>query len=324
MKQRGEYALIKGYTVHYLQFDNIKDFHHFMDTHGLKPINKELWEHTVKRTQHRVNQGSNWYGLPAPKSMEELAHHREFIGMHLLDEARRGLERKLGKFMAFFEENELPQRKIAYNSMGLGVFSFSRASLGLHKVPKPDGGTKLVTSVKEVYAYFERKQVDNKTVRIFVEAGANANIKGEQMLYVGIGMMLLVELFEKMGVGIEINVMLGAKSKNGNHFISITKAKRLEDSLDQNLILLLCADPRYYRFRGLQGINAIYDYFGKHCPKNFGASFDRQVSKKFIESLSEKTSYTYLFQQSYSLDGVEREIERILMDFKQKSQQPTK
>lgn len=318
MKSSPQQAKIRKHHIHYLTFDSLNAFHGFMDTHRLKPSNRERWQGTKRSAQRHISSGSDWYGLPTPKSVEQLENHRDFIGMHLLDATRARLEKRMRGFMQYFEENEIPQRKIAYNSMGLGVFSFARASIGLHKVPKPDGGTKIVTSVKDVYAHFDRKDVADKTVKVFVAAGAPANIKGEQMLYVGIGMMLLVELFEKMGVGIEINVMLGSQDRNGTHYMTITKAKRLEDSLDKNLILLLCSDPRHFRFRGFQGIIAIYDYFGKTCPSGLGRSFDLSTSQDFVDSLNEKGKYNYLFQQSYSLEAVEKEVERILMDFKRK------
>ena len=319
MKTSPQHTRIRGKNIHYLIFEHLEGFHEFMDSHRLKPNNKERWETTKREAQRHISSASDWYGLPAPTRIEELENHRDFIGMHLLDAARSHLEKRMRSFMQYFEEHEIPQRKIAYNSLGLGIFSFARASIGLHKVPNPDGGTKIVTSVKDVYAYFDRKEVADKTVRIFVAAGAPANIKGEQMLYVGIGMMILVELFEKMGVGIEINVMLGSQDQNGTHYMTITKAKRFEDSLDKNLILLLCSDPRHFRFRGFQGIISIYDFFGKTCPNGLGRPFDKPTSQNFVASLNEKGNYNYLFQQSYSLNQVEAEVERILMDFKKRS-----
>lgn len=311
----GKTIMAGSNQVNYAVFDSLLDFNSFLDTHQLKFYNKNNWEAKLRNASKRISQGSQWYGTPIPKSIDELKNHKEFIGLNMLDYARKKLESRMHRFLQFFEENEIEKKVIAYNPV-VGIFSFDRAAIGLHKVPKPNGGTKVVTSVKDVYALFKNKPSQQQSVRIFVKAGANSKVSGDDMLFLGMGMIILAELFEKMGINIEISILLGSMIENGKHYINVIKAKKFEDYLDKNLMLLLSSDPRYFRYRGFQGILAIHDIFGSRCPQTLGSSFNPSTTRMFVNEFDKNGEKAYLFQDSFSMSDVEREIERILTDFK--------
>jgi len=133
------------------------------------------------------------------------------------------------------------------------------------------------------------------------------------MLYVGLACGELVEFLEQRGIPVEVNIMLGS-SNNKVVNMGIITVKRFQDRLDKNQLLLMCGDPRYFRFRGFKGIIALYNLFDLNVPQGLGR-LTEEMGKDFVNSLDNNA---FVFEQSYSLDSAVKETIRIIEDYNHK------
>lgn len=313
----------------YLLFDSVFAFNAFVDheIQQLSTANASRWNNVVQSTSQNLNSGTDWYGNPTPKDIEELNEHRTFSGMELVRKIQPQIKDKLAKYLDYLEDAVLPKPKMAYNDRGLGVFSFERAAMAMFKNFPVDTRTpvntavsqmnielnnhSINTSVKTVYAYFQDKQMSYPAMQLYIMAGANANVQGDQLLYVGLACAELVEFLELRGISVEVNVMLGTSFSN-QVAMACVRAKRFQDKLDKNQLLLISSDPRYFRFRGFKSLVALSNYFGLTIPSGLG-SITAQMGTAFAKAINSKG---FVFEQSYAMETAVREVTQIIENYK--------
>ena len=321
---------IKQYN--YVHFGSVRAFDEFVDEETLKLTdeNRATWSGVNKDTLRKINSGSEWYGNPTPKNLNELNEHEVFLGMHLLKPIQAKIKQHLDKYLNYLDSEIMPKPKVAYNDRGLGMFSFDRAAMSLYKTDKINlstpinraisqlnvelGNRKINTAVKNVYAYFEHKNTSYPAITLYVMAGANADRKGDQLLYVGLACAELIDFLEQRGVAVELNVLLGT-AHSDQISMGIIKVKRFEDRLDKNQLLLLSSDPRYFRYRGFKALIALTNYFGLTIPSSLGR-ISEDMGKGFVTAQQEKG---FVFEQSYSLESAAKEVTTIIENYKKKA-----
>ena len=146
-------------------------------------------------------------------------------------------------------------------------------------------------------------------------AGANAHVKGNDLLYVGLACAELVEFMELRGVSVEVNVMLGT-SFNNQVTMGCVRVKRFQDKLDKNQLLLMSSDPRYFRFRGFKSLVAMSNYFGLTIPSGLG-TISASMGTAFAKAINPKG---FVFEQSYSMDSAVKEVSQIITNYKNQLQ----
>jgi hypothetical protein len=314
-----------GKLYDYVTFGSVTQFNNFVDRQieRLSPSNAATVQNMTARTESEVESGSDWYGTPAPRNMQELVAHNSFLGIELVKELRPIIKRHLSKYLELLEENVMPRPKVEYNDRGLGVFSFDRAAMGLHDVQRINmatpidgaisqlnvalGRTSKATTMTTVYAHRTNKGTSWPALRLYVSSGGNANISGDEMLYCGLACAELIDFLEVRGVPVEVNVIYSTSfDQTYNH--GIVRLKRFEDKADLNKLLLLSADPRFYRYRGFKAIIALVDYFGRTIPAGLGRD-EENAGKSFISALGEDG---LVFEQSYSLNDAAQEVVKIV------------
>jgi len=294
---------------------------------NLSSANQNRWNFVEESTDSQLCNGTDWYGTPIPKNSKELNEHRTFLGMPLVEKIQPKIKEKLFKYLQYLNDSVLPKPKIAYNDRGLGVFSFDRAAMGMYQQFSVNtstiidtsvsqmnielGNKQIQTSVKSVYAYFKDKQVSYPSLQLYIMAGANANVKGNDLLYVGLACAELVEFMELRGVSVEVNVMLGT-SFNNQVTMGCIRVKRFQDRLDKNQLLLMSSDPRYFRFRGFKSLVAMSNYFGLTIPSGLG-TISSSMGDAFVKSVNPKG---FVFEQSYSMDSAVKEVSQIIENYK--------
>ncbi|WP_010520453.1 DUF7192 family protein [Aquimarina agarivorans] len=312
-------------------FDSVFAFNDFTDKEilQLSNNNENRWNNVKIGTESKLKQNTDWYGTPTPKSIEELNEHRTYLGMPLVKKIQPKIKDKLAKYLEHLENNVLPKPKMAYNDRGLGVFSFDRAAKGLFKsfqvnMQTPVNTTvsqlnielqnhQIQTSVKSAYAYFENKLMSYPSIQLYIMAGANAGVKGDSLLYVGLACAELVEFLELRGVSVEVNVMLGTSFDNQVSMASI-RVKRFQDKLDKNQLLLLSSDPRYFRYRGFKSLIALSNYFELSIPAGLG-SITTSMGDTFVQATNPKG---FVFEQSYAMDAAVKEVSNIITNYKKR------
>ena len=321
----------------YVTFDSVQAFQDFVDaqTKNLSAGNLKVFRSINAYTNKNLKSttGKTWYGTPAPEDIETLNNHRYFLGMHLLQKVQDEIERTLKHYLKLLEEQVLPKPKVAYNDRGLGVFSFARAAMGLYRLQPADTATAIgtatsqlqieldtqnkTTAVKSVYAYFKDRKSSYPALRVYVLSGANANVDGDALLYVGLACAVLVAFMELRGVAVEVNALIGS-SFDGKMSMSVVRVKRFQDRLDKNQLLLMTSDPRYFRYRGFKAIIAISDYLGYQTPPSLGR-ITPEIGKQFVSTITDSTTFNAVFEQSYAKDTAVREVADIITRYTQRS-----
>ena len=313
----------------YLLFDSVFAFNAFVDheIQQLSSSNASRWNNVVQSTSQNLNSGTDWYGTPTPKDVKELEEHRTFLGMKLAQKIQPQVKDKLATYLDYLQDSVLPKPKMAYNDRGLGVFSFERAAMAMYKDFPVNTQTpvstavsqmnielrnhQISTSVKSVYAYFQDKQMSYPSMQLYIMAGANANVKGDQLLYVGLACAELVDFLELRGISVEVNVLLGT-SFNNQVAMACVRVKRFQDRLDKNQLLLISSDPRYFRYRGFKSLVALSNYFGLTIPSGLG-SITAQMGTAFAKAINPKG---FVFEQSYAMETAVREVTQIIENYK--------
>lgn len=310
----------------YIQFGSPGDYHDFVKKQSQKLFtgNAETLSNIIENAKARIAQSSDWYGTPPPKTIKELEEHRYFEKMELLDVIAPKIQKELNRYTELVEDDLLKRPILSANSKGLGVFSFDRAMMGLYRIPLAKGASALetythglkielgkdkATTVKNTHLYFENKSGSKPTLTLTVLSGANANIKGDALYYVGIAIALLTQYLESCHIAVAIDVLLGT-SFGVHTIVSAIKVKRFEDPLDINQLLVLSSDPRYFRFQGFKGLIALSDYCGVNIPNGLG-----KIDDRITGSYKQYVPNTLLFNQSYSIDRAVKEVSRILQEY---------
>ena len=320
----------QGKWINYLSFDSVHQWHEFVALEHARKLsahNRKLWSKLRANTLHGLNNGTEWFGSPSPESIAELERHNRFLGMPLVSEVKKRIEKHLASFLELLNQEVLPKPSLAYNDRGLGLFCFERAAMGLSplvptnfeqplekticKLKLELNKQKVTTQVKQVYAHFENKQLATPALRLFLLAGANANIEGNAMLYTGLACAILVEFMALRGVPVQVHVLLGSSFQDQSNMAAI-RVKSFQETIDQNQLLLLSSDPRYFRYRGFQGIIALGNHFDLDVPSGLG-EITPNMAKDFVAGYDEKA---FVFEQCYSLESAVMQVEQVVAAYK--------
>ena len=328
MKPQRHHIQKKGITYTYRHFTHVAAFNAFVDAQipQLRPANRTIWKGLLTNTQALITRKPDWYGHPPVSRVRELEEHTHFQGMHLLDAIHSKIKATLSQYLKVLDLYTLPKPKLAYHDRGLGMFSFDRAAMGMYRSNPVDvssplskttsqlrialGKTGLFTNVKKVYGYFQHKRTEYPAIQLYLLAGANAKVKGDQMLYVGLACGELVEFLEQRGVAVQVHVLVGTSFSN-RVIMGVVRIKAFEQPLDKNQLLLLSSDPRYFRFRGFKALIALSDFFDLTIPKSLGR-IQPAMGKNFVQALGNDG---VVFEQSYSLDGAAKEVHTMITSY---------
>lgn len=309
----------------YLLFESVSKFHDFVN-HEITKLdahNRTQFNSVNREAKVEITVRPDWYGHPVPSSITELDEHTAFLGIKLRQQLKPKIEKHLSEYLKYLDASVMPKPTVGYNDRGLGMFSFDRAAMGLYRHEKIALGTpiektatqinielgrdQLNTNVKEVYAFFKNKNNSYLSIRLYLMAGANANVKGDDILYVGLTCAELVEFLEVRGVPVEVNVILGT-SHNFQVCLACVTVKKFSEKIDINQLLLLSSDPRYFRYRGFKALIAISNYFGLQIPSGLGR-IEKNMGDQFVQAYDPKG---FVFEQSYSLGSAAFEVRRVV------------
>lgn len=315
----------------YLHFDSVLQFNAFVDGEclNLSQVNENRWLTVHQNAEQRLKSSTYWYGIPQPKTIDTLHTHNAFLGMSLIKTLQPKIKDKLHLYLEHLQDAVLPKPKLAYNDRGLGVFSFERAAMAMYNSYPVNTSTpidttvsqmhialdhtKVQTSVKHVYAYFKDKSLNYPSLRLYIMAGSNANIKGNELLYVGLTCAELVDFMEIRGISVEVNILIGT-SFNEQTTMGIIRVKRFQDPLDKNQLLLMSSDPRYFRYRGFKALIALSNYFDLNIPSGLGR-LTPKIGQHFVKAIAPNA---FVFEQSYAMDSAVKEVTQIIETYKKR------
>lgn len=197
---------------------------------------------TPQAFNKRGGKVASWYG-PGTTFAELEAGIDRYASPELLDEMLEKI-----RLAASTERLQREKSKrMRFNDMGLGNFSFDRAAMGIYRVKeyfspvlgrrveenetklakdrrvlvadgtvveerweqRPDGMPRARTTSRKVFAYFPKVDQSVRAVSIVVSAGGPYTIKANDFLYSGLSAIVLAQLLEQVGIRTTIHVLLG-------------------------------------------------------------------------------------------------------------------
>lgn len=213
---------------------------------NLSPLNADQKESfSPEMFNFRGERTRDWYGQDV--TYEELsAGITEYSSPELLGE----LLSKVKSTISTEALQKITVKRLRFNDLGLGVFSFDRAAMGLYRIKeyyspslerrvmedeitksdgrimltadgspveerweqRPDGSPRGRTTTKRLFAYFPKDKQTKRAVSIVVSAGGHAGIKAKDFLYSGLSAVVIAQLLEQAGICTSIYVLIGTFS----------------------------------------------------------------------------------------------------------------
>jgi hypothetical protein len=198
------------------------------------------------------------------------------------------LEAKFTTGFTATKSNSIASKKIQYNDLGIGVFSFDRASQSMYKIkefycPKIDkvvdtnqvldvggnyilsgknypveqrfeqhanGKQKIRTNSKKVWAYFPKVKRQKAAVEIYVSCGNYDGVSASDFLLSGMAAIIIAKRLIASSIPVRINTVIGWDDWENNYDCAIIPVKDYNDPLDVNLLAYATSDPRFWRWEG--------------------------------------------------------------------------
>ena len=305
-------------------FKNLLEYQQWVNStiENISYLNKSNLSYFSKKNVDRM--GGGWFGKGT--TYEQLqAGITTYKDPELIDRLYKQVSASVTPLL----KNSIKVKKVNYNAMGLGVFMFDRAAMGMYRLnefyspslgkvvdhegvrkavkgyklladgspvierpeQKPDGSPKIRTTSKNIYAYFPKRDREKRAVEIYLSCGGASGVKPEQFLYSGISAIIVGKLLEQARVSTKISIVIGTSPDDFKKevYACIVPVKNYDEPLDTNLLALLSSDPRFYRFDGFKGVISAYEHFGVIAPLSMGYGFNER--NNLIRTI-EQSTYT--------------------------------
>lgn len=298
-------------------FTNLLEYQHWLQQawDRLSSLNAHFRErYAERRVTEVIRKDPNWFG--ADVTYRELA---DGITQYKKPELIEAVYNRVAHEVSVDIVNRIKTRRLDFNALGLGVFSFDRAAMTLHRVTTPSGQVKVRTATKELFAWFPQESRDQHAVELFVSCDAPGDTHASDMLYCGVSAIIIAELLVKAGIRVKINIVNGSGVSNREKYVgAVVPVKNYDEPVDRNLIALLTSDPRFMRFDAFKGVVAAFDHFQMRTPLGMGMSMNAaQLRKMFEESGYAKKSqaqHRYYFGGTFSEQQALRDVTLTIND----------
>ncbi|NLR58846.1 hypothetical protein HGH93_12085 [Chitinophaga polysaccharea] len=302
-------------------FSNLLEYQQWLGQSwgNLSALNHHFQEHyTEWAVSSRIRGDRDWYG--AGVTYRELA---DGITQYKDPELIERLYNKVAHELPADIVNRIKKRKLNFNALGLGVFSFDRAAMTLYRAKMPSGKMAVKTATKELFAWFPAETRDRHAVELFISCDAPGNMTADRMLYGGISAILIAELLINAGVKVRINIVIGSGIEAREKYVGcVVPVKGYDDPFDRNLAALLTSDPRFMRFDAFKGVIAAFDHFRMPTPAGMGLPMNAAQLKDMFEqsgyTKKSQAQHRYYFGGTFSEAAAIKDIERIIDDIARK------
>lgn len=324
------------------QFDDLKELNDFTKEQMKKLAygNQKVYDDTFSEEDYiKPNYESGWYGDNV-KYNDLIKGVTVFQNMDMLTTL---IDKFRGKVLKSEIINKISVRKLDYNSLGLGVFSFDRAIMSMQRTKKCilKKTNKIIdckdiknykkseveikegvkTDNKNIYAYFPLKNKSINSVEFVISVGLPSRVSGNEMLYNSLPSIILGTILEEMGVKTKITIASATKNSSGAnakiHMYSFA-LKRFEDTFDINNIALVTSDPAYIRFSTFKQLIAIANSLKFKIKDSLGTPVTKPSELKQLLAQTEELKHLtedsnkVFVKQCISEQEVMEETERIL------------
>jgi len=257
-----------------------------------------------------------------------------------------------------YTRERIKAKKIKYNPVGLGVFVFDRAAMGMYRQKeyyssihhgtvqdnevrqngdsyllikdgspvekrweeRPDGSPKIRTTSKNVFAYYPKVRKENKAVELYLSCGGAVGVPADKFLYSGISALIVAQLLEKARIKTRISIVIGSSPDKFQYsaLLAIIPIKNFDEHIDTNLLALLSSDPRFFRYEGFKGLISLYDYYEQNCPENLGTGLNLAYLKQTLKDYHPEITNRFYFGWTFSETEALKNIEETINEIAKK------
>lgn len=290
-----------------LHFDSFARFTDFTNKQmsRLSQGNKDEYKAFLTRMERRLadtKTNKHFFGDPLPQSVKEILDTKKYLHMDEYRKVKAAVASKLRRLEPDVFAS-LHQKRLEYNDLGMGVFVFSRAAMGLMKQKDADGNERIVSNFEKSYAYRQPRIVNDRLIRfVCVTSGISANVKADELIYNAIPTIILTEYLMELGFEVEVYVIDGEESE---HISTVVKMKNAGGELNKNDLLLAMSEPRYVRGAGDKAKFAYMNHYKRICPEELGYSptwgQDWQAAETILKDGDDRNSI-FMQYQTHSFD----------------------
>ena len=301
--------VIDGVNVSLLSFNSFESASQFADDWLSRNAAK------FESTENGITYGfeSDFLGKPPAKSADDIRNHKKFLYKDEFTKRMLGFKKNQKELDT---SQNIKDKKLSFNDLGLGVFCFPRAAVALRKHKRPDNTIKIVSDVRDVYAYFPYVG-EKKAFRIYNISGARASITAEQLFYMGFVALLVTQKLIESGFDVEVHSIGYSGADNYSNPTYCCAAdmliKGFDDELNIDKFMLANCDPRYMRYNGFKLFSSVTDYFKKSIPRSMGYPDPAiKAIRKYLDYKKDDLAHSIVIQPSYNESDAISEYKRIV------------
>lgn len=277
-------------------FESLSDFREFINgvTNRI-PLVKKYWDTRITADlDGSIKRG--WYGNAKNVDKKDLTNRSitKFQYLELLE----NLEGKIDFALSTDSATSIEKRKLQFNDLGLGVFTFDRVAQGMFRLnefysPKhdavfdkaqvqeigkgyelksdrseiverkeqwPSGKPKIRTTQKKVFAWFPKVKKEQRSVTIVTCPFHPGFTKGEDTVYSGVTTLIVAKKLITAGIKVRIILAIAANCAENTRsdVAAYIEVKKYEQPLDANLLGIVSSDPRFCRYEGIFALHALF------------------------------------------------------------------
>jgi len=132
-----ELSLYATYRIYKNSIELEKKYADFEVTDTIVPLEKYTYKQLYNATKNGYIKklgNQKWYGIFAPKTIEELFDRIDYPDMDDYNNLYKNVISPLANELALESQSLFDDQKLKYNDLGLGIFDFNKASLGLQPI----------------------------------------------------------------------------------------------------------------------------------------------------------------------------------------------
>ncbi|SDM67787.1 hypothetical protein SAMN05421823_11932 [Catalinimonas alkaloidigena] len=332
-----------------LEFASVQDFVAWGNTsrQNVNGRNYKVHQSLRETAQYYIDRKDDWFGLPTPESLEELNQIDQYRSPQLIDEAQQDMSDQLRRLASMQTFLEAPTKKMRWNPFGIGVFSFDKAATGLRPLLysealekqvsrdevdfsreadgiltlKADGSPvekKFVTSVRDVYAAYEKVPVEGQHFVLYIHAGASSSVSGPDMAFNAAGVMAFAQLLTEQGHSVEINTLVGTVCKKSKKLrLANVRVKGFDDPLNVNEIAKVVAEPSFYRWKGFNGMVGMANFLNEAQEEMMGNAAPIETMQWCVKQFEQRPFF--FFGRVSTRQATLSQLNRLINDFSSKN-----
>jgi hypothetical protein len=191
----------------------------------------------------------------------------------------------------------------------------------VQKIKRRENGTPVVvSSVKNVFIDFDKKNTQERSVEIIVSNSFMSSEKPKDIIYNSMAAIAVAQNLLLKGFKVKVTSLIAARnSENQKNYFHLVPVKRFNQPLDINAAAYVCGDPRFFRYQGFKMMIKGYDVHKHKTPSGIASILNNNrliseiIEKDYVKNSDLKQADTRLFfGGSRNLEAAKKEVQQAI------------